>query len=48
MLVLALFAVLTSVTGLVNVLLVFVPFVIAIIMLLGYDKLVAQVCEELK
>ena len=37
----ALFAVLTSVTGLVNVLLVFVPFVIAIIMLLGYDKLVA-------
>lgn len=37
----ALFAVLASVTGLVNVLLVFVPFVIAIIMLLGYDKLVA-------
>ena len=37
----ALFAVLTSVTGLVNVLLVFVPFIIAIIMLLGYDKLVA-------
>lgn len=37
----ALFAVLTSVTGLVNVLLVFVPFVVAIIILLGYDKLVA-------
>lgn len=36
-----LFAVLTSVTGLVNVLLVFVPFVVAIILLLGYDKLVA-------
>lgn len=37
----ALFAVLTSITGLVNVLLIFVPFVVAIIMLLGYDKLVA-------
>ena len=36
-----LFAILTSVTGLVNVLLVFVPFIIAIILLLGYDKLVA-------
>lgn len=36
-----LFAVLTSVTGLTNVLLVFVPFVVAIILLLGYDKLVA-------
>lgn len=36
-----LFAVLTSVTGLVNVLIVFIPFVIAIILLLGYDKLVA-------
>lgn len=37
----ALFAVLTSVTGLTNVLLVFIPFVVAIILLLGYDKLVA-------
>lgn len=37
----ALFAVLTFVTGLVNVLLVFVPFIVAIILLLGYDKLVA-------
>lgn len=36
-----LFAVLTSLTGLTNVLLIFVPFVIAIILLLGYDKLVA-------
>lgn len=36
-----LFAILTSVTGQVNVLLVFVPFVMAIILLLGYDKLVA-------
>lgn len=36
-----LFAVLTSVTGLFNALLVFVPFVISIILLLGYDKLVA-------
>lgn len=36
-----LFAVLTSLTGLTNVLLVFVPFVIAVILLLGYDKLVA-------
>ena len=36
-----LFAVLTSVIGLVNPLLVFVPFVISIILLLGYDKLVA-------
>ena len=36
-----LFALLTSVTGLVNTLLVFVPFVISIILLLGYDKLVA-------
>ena len=36
-----LFAVLTSVTGLTNVLLVFVPFVVAVILLLGYDKLVA-------
>ena len=36
-----LFAVLTSATGLTNVLLVFVPFVVAIILLLGYDKLVA-------
>ena len=36
-----LFAVLTSVTGQINVLLVFVPFVMAIILLLGYDKLVA-------
>lgn len=36
-----LFAVLTSVTGLTNVLLIFVPFVVAIILLLGYDKLVA-------
>lgn len=36
-----LFAILTSATGLVNVLMVFVPFVIAIILLLGYDKLVA-------
>ena len=36
-----LFALLTSVTGLVNTLLVFVPFLISIILLLGYDKLVA-------
>lgn len=36
-----LFAVLTSATGLVNPLLVFVPFVAAIILSLGYDKLVA-------
>lgn len=36
-----LFAVLTSVTGLVYPLLVFVPFVAAIILVLGYDKLVA-------
>lgn len=36
-----LFAVLSSVTGLSSVLLVFVPFVAAIIILLGYDKLVA-------
>lgn len=36
-----LFTVLTSLTGLTNVLLIFVPFVIAIILLLGYDKLVA-------
>ena len=36
-----LFAVLTAATGLTNVLLVFVPFVVAIILLLGYDKLVA-------
>lgn len=36
-----LFSVLSSVTGLTNVLLIFVPFVIAIILLLGYDKLVA-------
>ena len=36
-----LFAVLTSATGLTNVLLVFIPFVVAIILLLGYDKLVA-------
>lgn len=36
-----LFAVLTSLTGLTNVLLVFVPFIISIILLLGYDKLVA-------
>ena len=35
------FAVLSSVTGLTNALLVFVPFVISIILLLGYDKLVA-------
>lgn len=35
------FAVLTSLTGLTNVLLIFVPFAIAIILLLGYDKLVA-------
>lgn len=37
----ALFAVLTSVTGLINPLLVFVPLFISIILLLGYDKLVA-------
>lgn len=36
-----LFAVLTSIIGLTNVLLIFVPFVISIILLLGYDKLVA-------
>lgn len=36
-----LFAILTSVTGLTNVLLIFVPFVVAIILSLGYDKLVA-------
>lgn len=36
-----LFAVLTSVTGLINPLLVFVPFVVSIILVLGYDKLVA-------
>ncbi len=36
-----LFAVLTFACGLVNVLLVFVPFIVAIILLLGYDKLVA-------
>lgn len=35
------FAVLTSITGLMNTILIFVPFVISIIMLLGYDKLVA-------
>lgn len=37
----ALFAILTSLTGLTNVLLVFVPFMVAIILSLGYDKLVA-------
>lgn len=37
----ALFAILTSVTGQVYVLLVFVPFVVAIVLGLGYDKLVA-------
>lgn len=36
-----LFAVITFACGLVNVLLVFVPFIVAIILLLGYDKLVA-------
>lgn len=36
-----LFAVLTSVTGLVGAILIFVPFVAAIILALGYDKLVA-------
>ena len=36
-----LFAVLTSITGQVNVLLVFVPFAMAVIISLGYDKLVA-------
>lgn len=36
-----LFALLTSFTGLVYPLLVFVPFVIAVILVLGYDKLVA-------
>ena len=35
------FAIISSVTGLTNVLLVFVPFIIAIILLMGYDKLVA-------
>lgn len=35
------FAVLTSITGLINPLLVFVPMIISIILLLGYDKLVA-------
>ncbi len=39
--VIVLFAVLTSVTGQIGVLLVFVPFVVAIILGLGYDKLVA-------
>jgi len=38
--VMALFAILTSVTGQIYVLLVFVPFVAAIILGLGYDKLV--------
>ena len=38
--VIALFAILTSVTGQVGVLLVFVPFIGAIILGLGYDKLV--------
>ena len=36
-----LFAVITFACGLVNVILVFVPFIVAIILLLGYDKLVA-------
>lgn len=36
-----LFAVITFACGLINVLLVFVPFIVAIILLLGYDKLVA-------
>lgn len=36
-----LFAVLTSLTGLTNALLVFVPFVAMVILALGYDKLVA-------
>lgn len=36
-----LFAILTSVTGLINALLVFVPFFAMIILALGYDKLVA-------
>ncbi len=36
-----LFAVLTSVTGLMGALLVFVPFFVAVILSLGYDKLVA-------
>ncbi len=36
-----LFAVFTSVTGLTGVLLIFVPFVVAVILLFGYDKLVA-------
>lgn len=35
------FAIIASVTGLTNVLLVFVPFIIAVILLMGYDKLVA-------
>ena len=39
--VIALFAVLTSVTGQLGVLLIFVPFVAMIILGLGYDKLVA-------
>lgn len=39
--VIILFALLTSLTGLTNVLLIFVPFIISIILLLGYDKLVA-------
>lgn len=39
--VIGLFAVLTFLTGQVGVLLVFVPFVVAIIISLGYDKLVA-------
>ena len=36
-----LFAVLTSVTGLIGAILVFVPFVAAIILAMGHDKLVA-------
>ncbi|MGM9881311.1 MAG: hypothetical protein ACI31S_00490 [Bacilli bacterium] len=40
-LMIVLFAAFTSLTGLTNVLLIFVPFVISIILILGYDKLVA-------